>query len=291
MPFHRFDALESQFLTPDLSTARGPVIEGDYLWFCLVNKTAGTGSELHYHPNELLIFPVAGRINAVVGRDRRIVPPGTFVHAPAYARHSMRATEDGDLSYLYMKDKTWTVVGLAADEKVPERAITIEEINRLHARAGSALGERAGEDGDHRSKGGSSMIVDGLDECYHTLIDGFDAPRPSSRRETWNEGERLAFGFVDAPPRAVERPAAQPSAHECFGIVIRGTLEVSLCGEARTLQPGDIVQARRGDLFAWAPGTGGVRFAMVRSTDWLERRIDAMTEEERAQARLHARAN
>lgn len=291
MPFHRFDALESQFLTPDLSTARGPVIEGDYLWFCLVNKTAGTGSELHYHPNELLIFPVAGRINAVVGRDRRIVPPGTFVHAPAYARHSMRATEDGDLSYLYMKDKTWTVVGLAADEKVPERAITIEEINRLHARAGSVLGKRAGEDGDHRSKGGSSMIVDGLDECYHTLICGFDAPLPSSRRETWNEGERLAFGFVDAPPRAVERPAEQPSAHECFGIVIRGTLEVSLCGEARTLQPGDIVHARRGDLFAWAPGTGGVRFAMVRSTDWLERRIDGMSEEERAQARLHARAN
>ena len=33
----------------------------------------------------------------------------------AYARHSMKATEDGDCSYLYIKDKTWTVVGLAEE--------------------------------------------------------------------------------------------------------------------------------------------------------------------------------
>ena len=113
MPFHRFENIESNFLTPHLSSARGPVIEGRYMYFCLVHKTAGTGSELHYHPNELLIFPVRGKLNAIVGKDRRIAPVGTFVHAPAYARHSMRATEDGDCSYLYIKDKTWTVVGRA----------------------------------------------------------------------------------------------------------------------------------------------------------------------------------
>ena len=28
----------------------------------------------------------------------------------------MKATEDEDLSYLYIKDQTWTVVGIAADE-------------------------------------------------------------------------------------------------------------------------------------------------------------------------------
>ena len=99
MPFHRFENLKSKALTPDLSSARGPVIEGEYLYFCMVHKVAGTGSELHYHPNELLIFPVRGQINAIVGTDRRVVPPGTFVHAPAFARHSMKATSDGDLSY------------------------------------------------------------------------------------------------------------------------------------------------------------------------------------------------
>jgi hypothetical protein len=100
---------------------------------CIVTKPAGTGSEPHYHPNALLIFPTAGKLNAVAGQDRRIVGPGTFVHAPAFARHSMRAAEDAELGYLYLKDKTWTVVGLAVDERVPEKALSIEEINALHA--------------------------------------------------------------------------------------------------------------------------------------------------------------
>jgi hypothetical protein len=42
----------------------------------------------------------------------------------------MRATEDGDCSYLYMKDKTWTVVGLAEDEAVPGKAMTVSEVNK-----------------------------------------------------------------------------------------------------------------------------------------------------------------
>ena len=58
-----------------------------------------------------------------------IVKPGTFVHAPAFARHSMKATEEGPLSYLYVKDQTWTVVGVAANEKPPEKALSVEEIS------------------------------------------------------------------------------------------------------------------------------------------------------------------
>ena len=65
MPFHRFEEYENVLLTPHLSTAEAPIIEGKYLYYCLNQKRAGTGSELHYHPNELLIFPVLGKINAV----------------------------------------------------------------------------------------------------------------------------------------------------------------------------------------------------------------------------------
>ena len=86
MLFHRFENLEQKNLTPDLSSARGPVIEGDYLYFCRMHKVAGTGSEPHYHPNTLLIFPLRGQINAIVGKDRRVVSSGTFVQAPAFAR-------------------------------------------------------------------------------------------------------------------------------------------------------------------------------------------------------------
>ncbi|MCC7080155.1 MAG: cupin domain-containing protein [Burkholderiales bacterium] len=104
MPFYRFEQFQSRLLTPHLSSGAAPVIEGRYMSFCLLHKEAGTGSELHYHPNELLIFPIRGKINAIVGTDRRIVAPGTFVHCPAYARHSMKAAEDGPVDYLYIKD-------------------------------------------------------------------------------------------------------------------------------------------------------------------------------------------
>lgn len=291
MPFHRFEAIEQSYLTPDLSTARGPVIEGDYLWFCLVNKTAGTGSELHYHPNELLIFPVAGKINAVVGKDRRVVAPGTFVHAPAFARHSMRATEDGDLSYLYIKDKTWTVVGLAADEKVPERALSIDEINRLHAQGKGKLGERGDESTRHREKGASSMVIEGIDTCFYPMIDGFDAPAVSGRRETTVEGERLAFTFVDAPQGGKPPAAESVAAHEVFFYLVRGSVDVSLEGERRRLVAGDVMHVRRGQPFWMVAAEGGARYASVRATDWLEHRIDSMPEDEREQSRLHNRAS
>ena len=106
MGFYRFEKLKSHRFNPHLSTADGPVIEGEYLYFRLVTKRAGTGAELHYHPNELLAFPLRGKVDCVVGNDRRIVTPGTLVHFPPFARHGFKATEDGDLQYLYIKDRT-----------------------------------------------------------------------------------------------------------------------------------------------------------------------------------------
>src|SRR5262245_28690745 len=60
MPFYRFEGLKSHRFNPHLSTAEGPVIEGEYLYFRMVTKRAGTGAELHYHPNELMMFPLTG---------------------------------------------------------------------------------------------------------------------------------------------------------------------------------------------------------------------------------------
>ncbi len=122
MPFHRFENYKVHHLNPHLSTGEGPVIEGAYMYFRIVTKKAGTGSTLHYHPNELMAFPLKGKINAVVGRERRIVKPGTFVHMPPYARHGFTACEDGDLTYLYIKDRTWTLIGSAEDEALPDEA-------------------------------------------------------------------------------------------------------------------------------------------------------------------------
>ncbi len=281
MPFYRFEDFKSSFLTPHLSTGTAPVIEGKYMYFCLLHKNAGTGSELHYHPNELLIFPIRGKINAIVGKDRRIVGPGMFVHAPAYARHSMKAAEDGDCEYLYIKDKTWTVVGLAEDEAVPDKAMTVDEVNRKYN-----VGER---DKHEKAQGKSQAVVEGLDVCFYPIMDTLDAPRSSARRATWIEGERLAFGLFEAP--AGSDDAQIKSDHEMFIYVLSGELDARSASESKSIKVGDIVHVPRGESYGLKVKSPFARYTVVRSTPYLENRIESMTPEQAGQARVNMKPN
>ena len=281
MLFYRFEDLESNYLTPHLSTGKAPVIEGKYMYFCLLQKNAGTGSELHYHPNELLIFPIRGNINAIVGKDRRIVSPGTFVHAPAYARHSMKATEDGPCQYLYIKDKTWTVVGLAEDEAVPDQAMTVEEVNKKYN-----VGDR---DKHQKARGKSQAIIEGLNSCFYPIMDALDAPRSSARRVNWIEGERLAFGFFEVPS-GYDEPQMN-AAHEMFIYVLNGELQAQSDGQVKLVAGGDIIHVPRGAGYQLQVKSPFARYALVCSTPYLENRIDNMTPEEAERARLHMKPN
>jgi quercetin dioxygenase-like cupin family protein len=264
MPFHRFENFESHRFNPHLSTAEGSVIEGEYLYFRMVTKRAGTGSELHYHPNELMAFPLAGRINCVVGRERRIVPPGTFVHIPPFARHGFKACEDGDLRYLYIKDRTWTLIGAAADEALPDKALSAPEVARALAE-----GRHPGEEKD---AGKSEAILDGLGTCYYPMIDRLDAPAASGHCERWVEGTHIAFGFLESPPGHASALSNAP--HEEFIYVIRGSLQATVGKEKRRCEPGDVIQIPRGDSFQLnVSGRDSARFAAVRSTSRLEKAI------------------
>ncbi len=278
MPFHRFEDFESNYLTPHLSTGKAPVIDGRYMYFCLLHKNAGTGSELHYHPNELLIFPLCGKINAIVGKDRRVVAPGTFVHAPAYARHSMKATEDGNLQYLYIKDKTWTVVGLAEDEAVPDKAMTVAEVNKKYK-----VGDK-----HQKTQGKSQAIIEGLPVCFHPILDDLNAPPRSGRCVNWIEGERLAFGLFEVPAGYAEPEAV--SAREMFIYVLSGRIDAQTGKDKKTVGTGDIVYVPRGERYRLQVRSHA-RYAIVCSTPYLEDRIDNMTPEEAAQARVSMTAN
>lgn len=280
MPFYRFEDLESNYLTPHLSTGKAPVIEGRYMYFCLLHKVAGTGSELHYHPNELLIFPLRGKINGIVGRDRRVVKPGTFVHALAYARHSMKATEDGNLQYLYIKDKTWTVVGLAEDEAVPDKAMTVAEVNRKYS-----VGDK---DKHQKTQGKSQAIIEGLPVCFHPILDNLDAPPRSGRCVNWIEGERLAFGLFEVPAGYAE--PEMESAREMFVYVLSGKIDAQANGERKSIGAGDIVHVPRGERYRLQVRSHA-RYAIVCSTPYLENRIDNMTPEQAEQARINMKPN
>ncbi len=280
MPFYRFENLASNYLTPHLSTGKAPVIEGDYLYFCLLHKVAGTGSELHYHPNELLAFQVTGKSNIVVGRDRRIIGPGTFVHVPAFARHSIKATEDGNCQYLYIKDKTWTVVGLAEQEAVPERAMTVAEVNRKYT---------TGELKDRRLDADRSrVVVEGLPDCYYPLIDSFARPRSSAERTCTIAGERLVFGFSEAHRGD---PAPAPGGgRELFLYVLAGEIDCRLDGDQKRLVAGDVVHAPRGAACRLRTVSDFARYVTVCPTPYLEQRIEKMSPAEREQARIHGSA-
>lgn len=238
------------------------------MYFRTVHKDAGTGSELHYHPNELMIFPVSGKLNAVVGKQRRIVSPGTFVHCPPNARHSMRATEDGGVDYLYIKDRTWTLIGFAADEALPQRAPTPEEVARAH-RAGIWPGGR-------KEPEKSQAIVEGLGECYYPILDSLQAPPSSGRREHWVTGARLAFGFVEAQPGdEVER--TRRAARETFIYVLSGELDAAVGGERRSARCGDIIRIPRGIAARITVGKPApARYCAVRSTPALEAAVDTL---------------
>ncbi len=263
MPFHRFENFKVHHLNPHLSTGEGPVIEGAYMYFRIVTKKAGTGSTLHYHPNELMAFPLSGSINALVGRERRIVPPGTFVHMPPYARHGFTACEDGDLTYLYIKDRTWTLIGAAQDEALPDKARSATEVARDFA-----AGKYPGEKKDAEK---SQAILDGLGRCYYPMIDALDAPASSGHHEQWVEGTNLSFGFVESPKGHHEAVAKAP--HEYFTYIIKGEMDAEVNGEKKHVVEGDVIQIPRGASYRWTI-TQNARHAGVRSTPNVEAHID-----------------
>jgi quercetin dioxygenase-like cupin family protein len=264
MPFYRFEDLKSYRFNPHLSTADGPVIEGEYLYFRMVTKRAGTGAELHYHPNELIAFPLRGKVDCIVGKDRRIVQPGTCVHFPPYARHGFKATEDGDLKYLYIKDRTWTLIGAAADEALPEKALSATQVQK-DIKAGKYPGGR-------KEPEKSQAIIDGLGVCYYPMIDSLEAPAASGHCERWIEGTNIAFGFVDSPPgRAAEATRAE---HEMFLYVIAGGLDAQVGKKKLKVATGDVIHVPLGAAYRWTVSKGGAaRYAAVRSTPKLEAAI------------------
>lgn len=259
MGFYRFENLKSHHFNPHLSSTQGPVIEGQYMYFRRVTKRAGTRSKAHYHPNEFMAFFLEGKTHAVLGKGRRVAGPGTLIHIPSNARHSFKAIDD--LKYLYVKDRTWTLIGAAADEALPAQAMSATEVAKA-LQAGKYPGKR----GTARDSG---AIVEGLGNCFYRFMDGIDPPPISGHHEQWLEGLNLAFGVIDSPAgHATEEKRA---AHEIFAYVICGTLAAEVGGERHRARAGDVIHVPRGSAYRFQVGKAmAARYAAVRSTSTLE---------------------
>jgi quercetin dioxygenase-like cupin family protein len=192
----------------------------------------------------------------------------------------MKATEDGNLQYLYIKDKTWTVVGLAEDEAVPEKAMTVDEVNRKYN-----VGDR---DKHQKTQGKSQAIIEGLPVCFHPILEDLEAPPRSGRCVNWIEGERLAFGLFEVPAGYAE-PETE-SQREMFVYVLSGKIDAQVNGGRKTVSTGDIVYVPRGERYRLQVRQHA-RYAIVCSTPYLEDRIDNMTPEQAEQARISMKPN
>jgi quercetin dioxygenase-like cupin family protein len=265
MYFYRFEGMQTHHFNPHLSSATGPILEGETMYFRLVTKKAGTGAELHYHPNELFAFPLRGKVDSIVGKDRRIVQPGTLVHFPPFARHGFKATEDNDLVYLYIKDRTWTMIGAAADEALPDEAPSAVEVARAVA-AGKYPGQK-------KDKTKSKAIINGLGTCYYTLAESLNAAPASAHCAREIEGSNIAFYLVESPAGRVS--GEKKAAHENFIYVLDGALDAKVGSKKKRVKKGDVIHVPRGK--AWqltVAGNAPARYAGVHSTVRLEAYID-----------------
>jgi quercetin dioxygenase-like cupin family protein len=261
--------MEGTYLTPRLSTAHGPIIEGQFIYFCLNCKNAGEGSVVHYHPNELFIFPISGKVNSMVGKDRRIVSPGTFIHLPPFGQHQMTATEDGPLQYLYIKDKTWSTVGLSVEESVPDRATSLEEAQQEFERAGWDPGKGKIK----KDSIGSSAIVEGLEKCYYPIIKTPDMPPSSADHRYLFVGTRMRFEFIEIV-KGFEETQSQ-SQHEQFWYLLHGELNARVGDENHQVVSGGIIHIPRGPSYhISADKNTCVRYLCVSSTPVLESTLE-----------------
>ena len=99
---------------PAYSTAHGPCVEGDRIIVGLMRMKAGTGAELHSHPNEQWIYVLEGTFRAVIDGKEIEVNPGSVLYIPANTMHAGKASPDGDVVFFTCKDGSHSLHGIKA---------------------------------------------------------------------------------------------------------------------------------------------------------------------------------
>ncbi len=94
MPFHKWEALPDEVISPHYSTATGGTVTGAIIEVGRYRMAGGTGADPHKHPNEQIIYLLKGRLRAHVGNEGRIVEAGEVIHVPPNVVHEIRAIED-----------------------------------------------------------------------------------------------------------------------------------------------------------------------------------------------------
>lgn len=120
MPVYRFEDLPEVQHNPGLSSGRGQTIKGERIFFGKRTKKAGTGSKPHHHPSEQFLYVLEGALRVTIDGESQVAEAGGVIHIPANAVHTNVADGDRDAEYIYVKDTTWGLKGVAAGDTAPE---------------------------------------------------------------------------------------------------------------------------------------------------------------------------
>jgi mannose-6-phosphate isomerase-like protein (cupin superfamily) len=156
------------------------------------------------------------------------------------------------------------VVGVGADEALPERPLTMEESEEIVRSGGTAAPAV-------KTSGVSQAIVEGVPDCFYPLTRDIRAGYRYGDHVEWIKGERAAFGFFEVAPGFDKSGEGE---HEQFYYVCDGEIDVVAGNVSKSMQPGDIVHMPRGVAYSLSAKGGHARFVGVRATDYLADRLD-----------------
>jgi len=94
MPFYKWSEMESDFITPSYSLAKGPAVKGEKIEVAFITYPAGSVANPHAHPNEQVQVVIRGKARYRVGKEEKLLGPGEAVLIPANTEHEVRILED-----------------------------------------------------------------------------------------------------------------------------------------------------------------------------------------------------
>ncbi|MBO0687008.1 MAG: cupin domain-containing protein [Candidatus Dormibacteraeota bacterium] len=90
----KLDVDADNLVTPQYSTARGPVMRSDQMELTRGFYEQGKGADTHAHPEEQIMYVLSGRGLVTLANERYEVGPGEVSYHPSNVPHSIVALED-----------------------------------------------------------------------------------------------------------------------------------------------------------------------------------------------------
>lgn len=110
-------SLEPYNIGADLTSgAMAAVVDGERISIGLIRIPPGDIIASHHHPNEEWLYILEGSVQMNIGGKGYTAQPGSAIYAPSNIVHGGKAGPDRELVFLAIKDTSWGMEGIKADD-------------------------------------------------------------------------------------------------------------------------------------------------------------------------------